>query len=654
MTARSEEAKAELREAEQKLADAKAELKEAEQKLADAKAELKEAETQQEQVEQKLMETKQADPVNTAEIQRLEQKLQRMRTELSQLQSSLISKHASVLSKEESVRSKEEVIRRLESQLPMIAGIALAPAGAASTGPQPLSEDDPFLAFWRSLADDQVQLTRATLMPPSPAPVAGQLMTLPLGANLFGRYALGNKLYVRPCYPKLHAAISAYLSSDMRSNGALVTGNPGVGKTFFMVFLLHYYKKQRVTVVFEDQKRDLRYLLPPTAGSERKGSAGSMDFDDVLDQRLTIYLFDCGGANKPEPKTCNASTIVVSSPDPVHYGDWVKDKRKFTMPVWTAEECTAVVPAIYPRRLLPDGSDEYAARFNLHGGIARTIFSQESWQTLKSELDSAISGCNLSAVLDSVDRSEKLSGATHRLLHYFVDESNYVERTLNFATDDICDRVMERQEKDHWDGVVSFLLGAQGRADLGGVRGKIFERHAHAVLARGGEFRGRWESDEKHEDHTIHFNARQQRGIVADLSVLGDHVSRSHGSCHSLTMYEMWRSTSFALISGVCVCVCVSVCVCVCVCVYACVRDGAGLRSSAQDQLSDHRCSSQTPAPVSDDCVVDALHQLQRAPTGSYGTRLGAQAVHSILRRAAGHLPKLREPVHGAYWDHSA
>jgi chromosome segregation ATPase len=115
MTIRSEEAKAELKEAEQKLADAKAELKEAEAKLASAEA-------KQEQVEQKLMETQQADPANTAEIQRLEQKLQTLSGDVAVLRKAFYSKSASV-------ESKEEVIRRLESQLPVIAGPALASSG---------------------------------------------------------------------------------------------------------------------------------------------------------------------------------------------------------------------------------------------------------------------------------------------------------------------------------------------------------------------------------------------------------------------------------------------------------------------------------------------------------------------------------------------
>ena len=88
----------------------------------DAKAELASAEAKQEQVEQKLMETKQADPANTTEIQRLEQKLQTLNGDVAVLRKAFYSKSASV-------ESKEDVIRRLESQLPVIAGPALASSG---------------------------------------------------------------------------------------------------------------------------------------------------------------------------------------------------------------------------------------------------------------------------------------------------------------------------------------------------------------------------------------------------------------------------------------------------------------------------------------------------------------------------------------------
>jgi hypothetical protein len=141
MTARSEEAKAELREAEKKLAD--------------AKKELKEAETQQGQVEQKLMETKQADqadPANTAEIQRLERKLQTLNGDVAVLRKAFYSKSASV-------ESKEDVIRRLESQLPVITGPSLASSGGemmqsdTNNSITPASEhDSPSLSLALSLS----------------------------------------------------------------------------------------------------------------------------------------------------------------------------------------------------------------------------------------------------------------------------------------------------------------------------------------------------------------------------------------------------------------------------------------------------------------------------------------------------------------------
>ena len=125
--------------------EAKAELKEAERKLADAKVELTEAEAKFEQVEQKLMETKQADPANTAEIQRLEQKLHTLNGDVAVLRRAFYSKSASV-------ESKEEVVRRLESQLPAIAGHALASLRGERKLQRSVEHSTHKMAFFLSLA----------------------------------------------------------------------------------------------------------------------------------------------------------------------------------------------------------------------------------------------------------------------------------------------------------------------------------------------------------------------------------------------------------------------------------------------------------------------------------------------------------------------
>ena len=61
------------------------------------------------------METKRADPANTAEVQRLEQKLQGLDEAVRELRLSVIS--------------KSTIVRRLESQLPVIAGPPLGSSG---------------------------------------------------------------------------------------------------------------------------------------------------------------------------------------------------------------------------------------------------------------------------------------------------------------------------------------------------------------------------------------------------------------------------------------------------------------------------------------------------------------------------------------------
>jgi hypothetical protein len=61
--------------------------------------------------------------------------------------------------------------------------------------------------------------------------------------------------------------------------------------------------------------------------------------------------------------------------------------------------------------------------------------------------------------------------------------------TMDFASDAICERVMEEQKRRGDNEVVAFLVSSAGRPKVAGMRGKAFEHWAHRVLAAGGDFR---------------------------------------------------------------------------------------------------------------------------------------------------------------------
>ena len=322
-------------------------------------------------------------------------------------------------------------------------------------------------------------------------------------------------------------------------------------QTFFSAYLLYYFRQKRVTVVYEAPSLDACYRLSPAGQAvsmplptaPAAGLPTRHPFAIELSHPDTVYIFDCG-SGFPGPKLYNALTFVTSSPDPTQYKSFEKAENwKYIMPIWSAEECAVVVPAIYPARRMADGNDEYVERFQLFGGIARTVFSSRPWDMLVRELEASISGCDLPAVLRSITRDDKMTTATYRLLHYVVDESNFYERYLTFASEEVERLLFERQEDGVMNEVVSFLLHSTGKPDLASIRGKAFEYYAHRHLIKGGSFRRRWladDSDTPGVRWTV-FPPTKQRlirdnlgALQAEVSAKGSHTDHlrfhSHGS----------------------------------------------------------------------------------------------------------------------------
>ena len=355
------------------------------------------------------------------------------------------------------------------------------------------------------------------------APV-GLLLSLPPNTYLFGLIDNGRHLYIRPCYQQILTTIISLFAVG-RTRGILVTGIPGVGKSFFAAFLMLHYKG--CTIIYEDAKRNARWLICPGAPVEEGSLA---DFVDELKQATTIYLCDVGGQNSPEPLICNALTIVLASPDPSHFREWLK-KGGVTlyMPMWSAEEVTAVVPTVYPERTLADRvTSIYPGRFKLHGGVARTIFHSGTDEYLKQKLMKRIKSCNLPRLLQSIEANERIDSL--KLLQYVLEEKvdgshDFASVTLDFASDEICERVMKEKEQRGANEVVSFLTGSAGKPDVAGMRGKVFELWAHRCLSAGGVFRARWENDASHSDISLKFTPCTQKGIIGDLTVLAKGVS---------------------------------------------------------------------------------------------------------------------------------
>lgn len=412
----------------------------------------------------------------------------------------------------------------------------------------------------------------------------------------------------------------------------------------FAAYLLRHYHAQGALVVYEDAKRKSRWLLHPGAPVQ-KGSL--TDFDDHLDQAATVYICDVGGRGSPEPTVCAALTIVLSSPDAAHYHEWLKLKDKPTvhMPSWTADEVTAVVPSIYPQRFLADGvTSIYPGRFELYGGCARTIFSPNDDAHLEHKLASTIQTCDLDLLLASISTGTRL-GPLQQLVAFTLatlpdGSPDFRSASMGFASDAICERVMQEKEKQTGNQIVSFLLTSVGKADVASMRGKAFEYWAHRVLAAGGTFRARWESDNTHADVMVNIPPSTQKGVVGDLTTLAAGVStRTAQHCTRCALCVHKHVLTGLRIA----------------CMYCCCCCWLGVRSFGEEQLQDDRRCPVPEAPVPDDGVHHALgqpgwSQCSHDSTRAHRSRQARTAVPAVLRRATRHLPRVPASalLHGA------
>jgi len=79
---------------------------------------------------------------------------------------------------------------------------------------------------------------------------------------------------------------------------------------------------------------------------------------------------------------------------------------------------------------------------------------------------------------------------THTLLVFKVSP-DYERAVLDFASEDVCGRLMDKYSLKREEDAVSFVVGSAGKSDVAVLRGKIFERLVHRMLPRGGKFQVR-------------------------------------------------------------------------------------------------------------------------------------------------------------------
>ncbi|CAG8489637.1 368_t:CDS:2 [Acaulospora colombiana] len=216
------------------------------------------------------------------------------------------------------------------------------------------NDDKRLERFWNSLKDGKVKKHNND-----------QFLELPMDVYyLLGKDEQGSNistLFIRECYYHL----SDIIFENENIHRWRITGNPGIGKTFFGYYLLYLLSQQCKTVVYH--KLDMPPILFSEEGVFRQIKDNIHAFSDYLEHEETWYIVD-----GRKPMEYLAKTILVCSPQKRHYKNF--DKRGTTiryMPVWSWEEIDACRIRLFSHL----SQREVRKLYNKWGGIPRfTLF----------------------------------------------------------------------------------------------------------------------------------------------------------------------------------------------------------------------------------------------------------------------------------------
>ena len=177
------------------------------------------------------------------------------------------------------------------------------------------------------------------------------------------------KMYIRKPYKDLHELIHG----RYRDNDILVTGNPGVGKSWFCLYELFVLLQEFLackeefeysSIVYESLTFEVFCVFTATDYASGKAHTNSA-IAKVVDGKRVIHLFDCG-TKEGEPKCSLQRMIVFSAPDPARNYQKERDPLTLYMPPWTMEELELAKP---------EGVD-VAEKFRIWGGVPRYVFKK--------------------------------------------------------------------------------------------------------------------------------------------------------------------------------------------------------------------------------------------------------------------------------------
>ncbi len=203
------------------------------------------------------------------------------------------------------------------------------------------------------------------------------VLSLPMGVSLLGMPRYGRQLYVRPSYPKLRS-ILAQLAQDADLSGVktvLVSGTPGIGKSFCALYLASHFIAQGTRVLCEfhpinEASAAFWFHFPPNS-SQGFCSYHWEEAKLITNDADTIYLVDGGPPLIPCP-ACWCYAFLSPQRQAHRWAMSSPSAHLMFLPLWTLDElqeCRSFVTA-FEEAL---SSQAVTEAYEIAGGVPRTV-----------------------------------------------------------------------------------------------------------------------------------------------------------------------------------------------------------------------------------------------------------------------------------------
>jgi hypothetical protein len=312
-----------------------------------------------------------------------------------------------------------------------------------------------------------------------------------------------SKLFVRQCYEKLLEKVMTAWSTP---NGyhVLLIGTPGTSKTFFVNYVAYKLlsKPRDFHVIICHNSR----FVSVDPGNSIEIGWSLMDFDDLVNRKGTVILYDCSNTNSDPPYMANAKVLAASSPNKNQYKDFTKYFcTTLCMPLWSLDELELCRQTCFDSGqvqgqsnqttlaeesespLYPVSAQELESRYNLWGGVIRWTIGAQCRES-ESDFQKALAGIDFGIALQAVgcwnQMDFKSGDVTHRLIH--ADTQDMVTFQCKFCSQAACESTIQRLAVQADQECRQFLASTSAQPVFASLRGQVFEAYAHRILEKEG------------------------------------------------------------------------------------------------------------------------------------------------------------------------